>query len=569
MTDIEKNVDVAPTKEQPEEKAAPDVVLDDASWQDVFESCCCHSITEWALILVGVSLVCLCLYFFLFGIGLLGTGAKVMSGCSAGELFGDETNPVAGLMIGIVSTALIQSSSTTTSIVVALVGAESVSVNQGIYMVMGANIGTSVTNTIIAMGQMGDGDQLERAFAGATVHDMFNFLSVAVFFPLELITGYLVRITSACVKNFESKDGDKWVGPIKKIVSPLSNKVIIANKNVIKGVAKGASCGDFYPIQCEDPEFPTQSTCSQVGLIACDKKTDACPAFFQATASRSDDQMSGIAVFIIGIVVLFVCLFGMVAVLQRMLLTVSTRIIHKATGINGYIAILVGWGVTMVVQSSSITTSTFTPLVGLDIVQLEQMFPITLGANLGTTVTAIMAAMLSNSQAMQVALAHMMFNLSGIIVWYPIPFMRNIPLNLARKLGKSTRIWKGIPVVYILVVFLILPLLLLGLSVLFTKGVKGFTAVGILVTTCLLVLLVYTTYWFYMANGKERVVARMEDMQKRKETFQTLPEEMELLKSKVKQLEEHAGLLADEAPSESNTLTENVAKEDQSVEENA
>lgn len=565
MTDIEKNIDVAPAKEQPEEKEAPDVVLDEATWQDVFESCCCHSITEWFFIFLGTCGVCMFLYFFLFGIGLLGTGAKVMSGCTAGSLLGDDMNPVAGLMIGIVSTALIQSSSTTTSIVVTLVGAESVSVNQGIYMVMGANIGTSVTNTIIAMGQMGDGDQLERAFAGATVHDMFNFLSVACLFPLELITSYLARMTGACVKNFQAKEGEKWVGPIKRIVSPLTNKIIIANKNVIKGVAKGGSCSDFYPIQCEDPEFPTKSTCSQVGLISCDKSTDACPAFFQATATRSDDQMSGLAVFIIGLVVLFVCLFGMVYVLQKMLLQVSTRIIHKATGINGYIAILVGWGVTMVVQSSSVTTSTFTPLVGLDIVQLEQMFPITLGANLGTTVTAIMAAMLSNSDAMQVALAHMFFNLSGIIIWYPVPFMRNIPMNLSRKLGKMTRIWKGIPIVYILLVFLLLPLLLLGLSVLFTKGVKGFTAIGILITVCLILSLAYSTYWFYMKDGKERVIAKMQDMQKRKETINTLPEDMELLKSKVKQLEEHAGLLA-EVPSESK---ENVAKEDLSVEENA
>ena len=103
------------------------------------------------------------------------------------------------------------------------------------------------------MGQMGDGDQLERAFGGATVHDMFNFLTVAIFFPLELITGYLYRLTSWCVKGFTTSEGDKWEGPIKKIVSPLAKRVIIPNKSVIKDVAAGATCEDFYPIACDDP----------------------------------------------------------------------------------------------------------------------------------------------------------------------------------------------------------------------------------------------------------------------------------------------------------------------------
>jgi len=140
----------------------------DATWGEVFTSCCVHSPEEWGMIFVGVCAVAFFLYFFLVGLELLGTASKVMTGCQAGALFGTDTNPVAGVMIGILATVLLQSSSTTTSIIVSLVGS-SLTVDQGIYMVMGANIGTSVTNTIVAMGQMGDGEQLERAFAGATV----------------------------------------------------------------------------------------------------------------------------------------------------------------------------------------------------------------------------------------------------------------------------------------------------------------------------------------------------------------------------------------------------------------
>lgn len=550
MTDIEKNITIetaTPAKDKVEKKdpiGTEDDVPEDATWNEVFQTCCCHGPKEWVLILLGVSIVLFFLYFFLFGLDLLGSGAKVMGGCTAGELFGDDTNPVAGLMIGILATVFLQSSSTTTSIVVSLVGAGSVSVNQGIYMIMGANIGTSVTNTIVAMGQMGDGDQLERAFAGATVHDMFNFLTVAIFFPIELVTGYLNRLTSACVKNFSTREGEKWVGPIKQFVGPLTSKVIIANKNVIKGVAKGGSCSDFYPIQCDDPEFPTRSTCSQVGLIACDKSTDACPAFFQADADKGDDQISGIVVFVLGLIILFVCLFGMVTMLQKMLLGTSTRVIYKATNMNGYLAILVGVGVTILVQSSSITTSTFTPLVGLGVVRLEQMFPITLGANIGTTITALLAAMLSSTDAMQVALAHLFFNISGILVWYPIPFMRNIPLNAARAMGKSTRVWRGFPIVYIVVCFLAIPFVLLGLSLLFTQGVFGLTVLGTLLTIALAIGVLYGIYWFKMADGKERVIQRMTDMQARRAALQTLPEDISLLKEKIKLLQERTGLIA-------------------------
>ena len=59
-------------------------------------------------------------------------------------------------------------------------------VKTAIPMIMGANIGTSVTNTIVSLGQAGDRNQFRRAFGGATVHDMFNWLCVLVLLPLEL-----------------------------------------------------------------------------------------------------------------------------------------------------------------------------------------------------------------------------------------------------------------------------------------------------------------------------------------------------------------------------------------------
>eukprot|EP00522_Entomoneis_paludosa_P018886 CAMPEP_0172441026 /NCGR_PEP_ID=MMETSP1065-20121228/1599_1 /TAXON_ID=265537 /ORGANISM="Amphiprora paludosa, Strain CCMP125" /LENGTH=584 /DNA_ID=CAMNT_0013190173 /DNA_START=31 /DNA_END=1785 /DNA_ORIENTATION=+ len=521
----------------------------DATWGEVCSACCTHTPAEWGWLFVGIVGVALLLYFFLFGLDLLGNGAKVMSGCKAGELFGDDTNPIAGLMIGILATVLLQSSSTTTSIIVSLVGDEdgTIGVEQGIYMIMGANIGTSVTNTIVAMGQMGDGDQLERAFAGATVHDMFNFMSVAILLPLEVITHYLKHLTEAMVKNANPKDGEKWEGPVKKIVSPLGKRVIIVNKSVTKSIANGSKdCEDFYPMSCEGS--PTYKSCGgKFGLIACDKEHNHCPAFFSETAEAKDDKVSGGVVFFIAIMILFTCLLGIVTILQKMLLGMSTRIIYKATDVNGYIAIAIGAGLTMLVQSSSITTSTLTPLVGMGALRLEQMFPLTLGANIGTTMTGIMASLVSDSiDSLQVALAHLFFNVTGIIIFYPIPFMRKLPLFAARRLGRATRVWRGFPLVYIGVMFVLIPLLMLGISAMFEEDTKGFTVLGSFIVILIGLALAYLVYWCMYQDGREKCYTCMTARERKRVAIKELPDDMEFLKARVAALTEHTGLSTEE-----------------------
>ena len=356
--------------------------VEDATWGDVCNACCHHTFREWVGVATGVYAIVFFLYFFFFAIELLGTSAKVMTGCTAGALFGDETNPVAGAMIGIIATALLQSSSTTTSITVALVP-EVISVRQGIFMVMGANIGTTITNTIVSMGQVGDSEQLQRAFAGATVHDMFNFITVGILLPVEVATGYLLHLTEALTNHYgEGEASDEWKGPVKKAINPLVHRIIIANKKIIEGAAFDKdSCkngGGFDPIVCEG-DIESYKACTRVGLIACDKATNTCPMFFQHHASAHDDKTSGGVVFILSILLLFTCIAGLVAVFQKTLMGLSTRIIYKSTKFNGYCTMALGAGITVLIQSSSITTSTLTPLVGIGAIGLEQMFAFTLG----------------------------------------------------------------------------------------------------------------------------------------------------------------------------------------------
>ena len=110
-----------------------------------------------------------------------------------GDIFNAKwlNNHLVGLMIGVLGTVLVQSSSTFTSIIVAAIGA-GMDVHIAVPMLMGANIGTSVTNTLVAMTQIGNREEFERAFAAATVHDMFNWSTVILLFTVEVCTYQII-----------------------------------------------------------------------------------------------------------------------------------------------------------------------------------------------------------------------------------------------------------------------------------------------------------------------------------------------------------------------------------------
>ncbi len=130
-----------------------------------------------------VFLVLAALYLFLVGIGSMGAAFKMMGKSYTEDLLGTTGGPLISLFIGILATTLLQSSSTTTSLVVGLVAAGAIPFHSAIYMVMGANVGTTVTNTIVSLAHITRSVEFQRAFAAATVHDFFNMLVLAVLFP--------------------------------------------------------------------------------------------------------------------------------------------------------------------------------------------------------------------------------------------------------------------------------------------------------------------------------------------------------------------------------------------------
>jgi solute carrier family 34 (sodium-dependent phosphate cotransporter) len=515
-----------------------DALVEPASWLDVYRACCCHSLRGWAQIALFLSMLLLLLYFFLVGLDLLGTAFRVVGGCTAGSLLGSDTSPLASVMIGMIATAILQSSSTTTSNIVSLVSG-GLDVQQGIYMVMGANIGTSVTPQLVSLAHMGsEEDELERAFAGSSVLFIFNFMTVLVLFPLEVTTHYLYKLTKPMLPSETGRGGgEAWEGPIKKIVSPLVKKIIIANKDLIDGISTGAveSCAQVYPVNCHGGGIESYATCQEgtmVGVISCDSHTGHCPAFFQDGATKKDDMVSGWVCLVVALTIMIVCLLGLVTLLQKMLFGASTRVIYKATNINPYLAILIGCGVTVMVQSSSVTTSVLVPLAGVGVLRLENIVPLVMGADIGTTITALMAALVSSKvEALQIALCHIFFNVTGVLMWYPIPFLRNfVILNLAKLVGKATRQMKVFPILFVVVVYFVIPLLLLGISSCFEVHKTGYTALGTFLVMIIVLIVGYFLMWWNFQSGKVKFQDWMERRERRAAAIQALADDLDYLK---------------------------------------
>jgi len=150
------------------------------------------------------------------------------------------------------------------------------------------------------------------------------------------------------------------------------------------------------------------------------------------------------------------------------------RITRKVLRFNGCVSIIFGMLATIAVQSSSIITSTLTPVVAMGIISVADMLPLVLGANLGTTCTAFLAAMVTEKKsAIQISLCHLFFNIIGILVFYPVPFMRAIPINMSFKLGDLVIKFKWFGPFYIVFVFIVVPLLLFLCSLLLSLGIAG------------------------------------------------------------------------------------------------
>ncbi|HDP94022.1 MAG TPA: hypothetical protein ENN40_01525 [Candidatus Aminicenantes bacterium] len=353
-------------------------------------------------IATGLGLM-LALYFFLLAVKLIAVSFTLASQGHVQLLIARAGSPLMGLLIGVLCTSLVQSSSSTTSLTVALTVSGALPLNLAIYIVMGANIGTCITNVLVSLTHITRRNEFVHAFAAAVVQNFFNLISVILIFPLEFFFGYLTRTSGALAGVVSHVGGIALFKPLDWITQPAVRLV----QNVLDG----------SPLL--------------IGLAAA--------------------------------IMLFLSL-------RRMVVSIKQLMLYRIRQVFGVYffksygrAMLSGTVITSIVQSSSVTTSLAVPFAAARVLTLEQIFPYTLGANIGTTVTTLLAALcLGQPVGLQIALAHLIFNITGIILITPI---RGIPISLARGLALLATRNRFIPLLFLLGQFFILPL-----AVLFSGG---------------------------------------------------------------------------------------------------
>jgi sodium-dependent phosphate cotransporter len=363
----------------------------------------------WARVLAVFGL----LYVFLIGVNGLGSGFKSLGGNLLDAFFSATTDPFLGLMVGVLATTLVQSSSVTTALIVAMVAAPEnpLPLANAVPMVMGANIGTTVTNTIVSLAHMGRPDEFRRAFAVATCHDFFNFMAVVILLPLEIATGFLQRLAGSLTATISGVGGVHYDSPIKGAI-----KAGVAPLEKLSSFVSGSS------------------------------------------------QVQAVLLIVLCGILIYVALFLLVKTMRAML---KSKVEGAVTGVldrNALLAMIIGVIVTAMVQSSSITTSLLVPLAGAGIVTLTQAFPVTIGANIGTTVTALLASLAVTGEnaaaGVTIALVHLFFNLSATAIIYPAERIRNLPLAAARKLADVAVANRWAALAYVVFLFYLLPMVL-------------------------------------------------------------------------------------------------------------
>jgi solute carrier family 34 (sodium-dependent phosphate cotransporter) len=325
------------------------------------------------MVLARIAYFLLLLYLFFSSIELMSTAFKMAGSGFAEGLINAVSNPLAGLLLGFVATSIIQSSSTTTTILVGLVASGTLPIQLAVPVVMGANIGTTTTALLVSLGHVTRRAEFQRAFAASTVHDFFNVLAAFTLLPLEVLFSPIERTAVFLQGVFAEAGGMGLASPLQAVVRPLAHGVAGAVPHTI-------------------------------------------------------------ALVIISLAGLFLALRLMMGVMKGPVLARLEGLFDRVLFRNDAAAFGLGLVATATVQSSSATTSLMIPMAGTGVLNLKQIYPYTLGANLGTTVTAILASMATGSPAaVTVALAHLSFNLMGTAIYYPL---RALPIWLATKAGE-------------------------------------------------------------------------------------------------------------------------------------
>jgi sodium-dependent phosphate cotransporter len=353
------------------------------------------------------------IYLLICAVSIISRGFAGLGSDAAHSMFAFAAHPWVGLSVGVLGTVLIQSSTTTTAIAVTAVGSGVLPIHGAIPIILGANVGTTVTTTLVALTFIRNRKEFRRALAASSIHDFYNWFALLIFFPIELIWQPLERL-SRTLTNALYNTG--WLPEPDRF-----NFIRSATRPVVDGVTR--------------------------------------------TTSHLNSTLGPLFTIVIGAVLILVAVNYLGKLLKLLLVGRARDILTKAVGRNPYLGMASGMGVTVLTQSSTITTSVLVPFAGADILTPAQIYPVTVGANLGTTFTVVFAAFAVVGQdakiGLQAAFVHLLYNLFAIVVIYVNPFLRPVPLFCAQTFARIASERKWVIAVYLITVFIALPALVI------------------------------------------------------------------------------------------------------------
>ncbi|MFC2038158.1 Na/Pi symporter [Chloroflexota bacterium] len=367
---------------------------------------------------VKILLVFGLLYIFLIGIKFISISFGLFGSDFAEQLVNFYSNPFCGLFTGILVTSLVQSSSATTSLIVGLAGSGILPLESAIPMVMGANMGSTITSLLVSFTFVTRKDDFRRAFAAATMHDFFNIFTILVFFPLEMFFHIIEKSALFLTDIFKDMGGVAFTSPIKMIIDPMTK----STQNLLL---------DTFALS---------------------------------------DVLAGIILLIGAILIVVFSLIYLVKTMRALVINTTEKVIDSFLFRNTFTAFTLGMLLTAVVQSSAVTVSMVVGMVAAGFLDLNRAYPFALGANIGTTITALLASLVTlnsesgalvNTIGLTVALSHLVFNIFGTMIFLPL---RKVPIYCATRFGQfasNNKVWA---VVFVIGGFYLVPLGLIFLT---------------------------------------------------------------------------------------------------------
>lgn len=348
----------------------------------------------------------LALTLFLFSLDLMMFSLHQLGGSVIQMLLMATSNPYTGLFIGLLLSALFQNSSATTSMTVALVASGTLSLSAATPVIMGANIGTTITSVVVSLSFIDRKKEFRRAVTAGSYHAFFNILTAVILFPLEYNFHFLSGLShfvavhffneptvGTAVENFSLLDS--WTGISVQIISE-----VIGNPYLLFGIAIFLLLSSIL--------------------------------FFRKIISH----------------------------------TMGVEPQGKINNIfsSQYKSFVWGTFITAIIRSSTVTTSLVVPLAAKKIIKLRQSCAFILGANVGTTVTAFIVSTFNSNAAIGIAIAHFLFNIIGVLLFFQTPYLKEIPYRLAAGLSQLTLRHRIAGFLFLLFTFFLIPFSLIYLS---------------------------------------------------------------------------------------------------------